>query len=91
MTYEWLLTTAPLADTNNWDHMGGWSWVMAAFGWLSMILIVATVVWLISWTTRQRPISESSSRGALDVLDERYARSEIDRQEYLERKKDLRP
>jgi putative membrane protein len=28
-------------------------------------------------------------RSALDQLDERYARGEIDREEYLERKKDI--
>jgi putative membrane protein len=72
---------------DGWDHMGGWGW--AAFGWVFMVLIVVLVVWLIWSTTsgvRQRPTRRPS---ALDVLDERYARGEIDRDEYQQRKDDL--
>ena len=77
-----------LADAYGWGHMGGWGSGMAVFGMLFMTLLVV-VVWLV-WTTAGRPTSPSrSGHLALDLLDERYARGEIDRDEYLERKTDL--
>ena len=91
MTSFWtILATSPvLADADGWGHMGGWGWGMAIFGWVFMALVVGLVVWLI-WSTTRRP--ESPHRGerrAVDLLDERYAKGEIDRDEYLERKADL--
>jgi putative membrane protein len=80
-----------LADHGDWGHMDGWGWGMAMFGWLFMALIIVLVAWLIWTTTRsgesRRPVSHST---ALDVLDGRYARGEIEREEYLQRKEDLR-
>jgi putative membrane protein len=72
--------------------MDGWGgWGMAVFGWLFMALIIVLVVWLIWTTTRsgesRRPVAHST---ALEVLDGRYARGEIEREEYLQRKEDLR-
>jgi putative membrane protein len=72
--------------------MDGWGgWGMALFGWLFMALIIVLVVWLIWTTTRsdgsRRPVSHSTAR---EVLDERYAHGEIEREEYLQRKEDLR-
>ena len=78
-----------LADAGGWDHMNGWGWGMAIFGWLFMALIITLVVWLIWSTTHQPPASNGHDGRALRLLDERYARGEIDRDEYLERKADL--
>ncbi len=77
------------ADAGGWSHTGGWSWGMALFGWLFMMLMVALVVWLIWSVTRRPGSSHDGRRGAVDLLDERYARGEIDRDEYLQRKSDL--
>jgi putative membrane protein len=87
-------STSPvvLADPGDWGHMDGWGgWGMAVFGWLFMALIVVLVAWLI-WTTVRggEPRRPSSRSAALEVLDERYARGEIEREEYLQRKEDLR-
>ncbi len=75
------------ADADGWGHMGGWGWGMAVFGWLFMAALVGLIVWLISSVVR-RPESNRSSN-AFDILDARYARGEIDRDEYFERKADL--
>lgn len=73
------------------DHMGGMGWSMVIFGWVFMVAIVGLVVWLIVSTTRgpDRPDRSARARSAIDVLDERYARGEIDREEYMQRRTDL--
>ena len=74
------------ADATGWNHMDGWGWGMVIFGWLFMALIAASVGWLI-WSSTQLP----GDRGlrARSLLDQRYARGEVERDEYLERKADL--
>lgn len=64
------------------SHMGG---AMSVYGWLMMGLITFLIVWLVwSFTADVRP------RGrALEMLDERYAQGDIDRDAYLERKRDI--
>jgi putative membrane protein len=81
--------SAVFADAGGWDDMNGWGWGMTIFGWLFMALIIALVVWLVWSTTHQPPSSNTHDGRALRLLDERYARGEIDRDEYLERKADL--
>jgi len=62
------------------------------FGFAVLFLVIAAVV----WGTRSMghgyhhapPQLERSSRG-LAILDERYASGEINRDEYLQRKKDI--
>jgi len=75
--------------------MGGWG--MGWFGGIFMIvfwvLVIVGLIFLIKWlvqTTRNdsQPGRSGSSR-ALDILHERYARGDIDRQEFEEKKKDL--
>ncbi len=77
------------ADAGRWSHMGGWGWGMAISGWLFMILLVSLVGWLIWSATRRPESSNGDRRGAGDILDARYARGEIERDEYLQRKNDL--
>ena len=69
------------------DHMsGGWWWVMG-IGWLVFLgAIVAVVVAL----TRGHRAPATAGRSAYDVLDERFARGEIDADEYRSRRDVLR-
>ncbi len=70
---------------------GGWG---PGFGWVFMILfwaliilgIVAMVKWLMSTSSGSRSCPSKSAR---ELLDERYARGEIDREEYEQKKRDL--
>ena len=69
-------------------------WWMPFHGLLSLLLVAAVVVGVIFlvrhlWTGGGADKGSISRSGALDYLDERYARGEIDRDEYLQRKKDI--
>ncbi|MCT2398116.1 SHOCT domain-containing protein [Novosphingobium mangrovi (ex Huang et al. 2023)] len=71
----------------------GWQGWGIAHGIFWLVILVAVVV--ITLALVRRLGSDDSKRNdsprptALEVLDERYARGEIDREEYLQRKKDL--
>ena len=54
--------------------------------WIAVIFGVVFVIQNLSGTDR----STSRESRALDVLSERYAKGEIDREEYLRRRQDIR-
>ena len=60
-------------------------------GWIIGIVVLAVVIWLLVRTVNQQNNRIDSGRdtSALDILKERYARGEIDKVEYEEKKKDL--
>ncbi len=75
-----------------WMHgpgmMGGWWWpIMMAVFWAAVIMAIFLLVrWLLTSSTGgTHPRQES----ALEILKKRYARGEIDKQEFEEKKKDL--
>lgn len=71
-----------------WGHTG-WHWTMGLHGLLWALLIAAAlfaVVALVRSSTRK---GADGGNSALAVLAARYAQGEIDRGEFLERKRDL--
>jgi len=74
---------------------GGWGWGHMMFGSLMMILffgaIVLAVVFAARWLggTAHRPEPPSSESRALAILEERFARGEIEKDEFEERKRSL--
>jgi putative membrane protein len=75
----------------NYAHFmsdGGWGVMGAVMGivWIGFwIVVIVLVVSLL----RGRARTTSTSSGALRVLEERYARGEIDRDEFMERRRVL--
>ncbi len=67
-----------------------WGWG----GWLGplwMLLFWGGVVLLIVWAVRSGSLGAKSGDGnrALEILEERYARGEIDREEFTDRRAEL--
>lgn len=78
------------ADPEGYDHMMGWGYGFGMmFGpvlWLIVLgLVVAGVIWMVR-RFDDRPAPQRTS-GALAELDLRFARGEIDAEEYTQRKK----
>ena len=79
-----------------WGMMGSGMW--GGFGWMwlmpiLMILFWGLVIWgivaLVRGSGGSRGSDSSKADSALEVLKKRYARGEIDKEEYEEKKKDL--
>lgn len=72
------------------DHWMGWWWM--PFHGLSfllfLVIVIASVVALFRFIRGDGGRGKSRA-SALEALDERYARGEIKREEYLEKKRDL--
>jgi putative membrane protein len=77
--------------------MMGYGYGMSWFGHILMVVfwvaVIVGIIFLIRWlVAASRTGGQSLSHGgdtALDILKKRYARGEIDKQEFEERKKDL--
>lgn len=70
------------------NMFGGGMW----FGWFFWIIIVALIVWFIMSMvnhSQKKSGSDSAKQSPLDILKNRYAKGEINKEEFQEKKKDL--
>ncbi len=73
-----------------WMHgmMDGWWGVgLMMLLWIGILVLIGVLIWRL---LEGRDVSERSrEESALEILKRRYARGEIDREEFEERKRDL--
>ncbi|MBW1774771.1 MAG: SHOCT domain-containing protein [Deltaproteobacteria bacterium] len=74
--------------------MGGWGmgWFGSIFMFIFWGLVIVGLVLLIRWlvhTTRKDTGPAQGGSRAVDILNERYARGEIEREEFEQKKQDL--
>ena len=74
------------------DPWWGW-WCFPFHGFMSLIFTIAIIILVVSLIRRRHPpypYTDYSGRSqALQILEERYAKGEIQREEYLQKKQDL--
>lgn len=72
----------------------GWGMGHGLGGGLWMVLLwlvpIALVIWAIQATGRRGAPPSGPTKTALDILDEEYARGRLSREEYLQKREDLR-
>ncbi len=66
--------------------MGGFG---MGFGWILWIAIIALIVFLVWQYLRQDKTLGGSKNSPLEILKQRYAKGEVDKEEYEEKKRDL--
>jgi len=71
-----------------WGHMVGGSLMMVLF-WGGLILVVVLAVRGFGGRTSQGEAPQRSGKSALEVLEDRFARGEIDKEEFEDRKRVL--
>ena len=79
------------------SEFGSFGWGMGPFGLVFMILfwgliivgIIAIAKWLMRSSFGGAPSAGGQGKTALDILKERYARGEIDKDEFEQKKRDL--
>jgi putative membrane protein len=60
------------------------------FTWIIGVILLAAIIWFVARPQNQvNETNQHSPKTALDILKDRYARGEIDKYEFQERKSDL--
>lgn len=79
-------------DAAGFDHMDGFGWGLMGMGWIVMFVVIGLVVWAVVQTTSGSSSDKNndSSASAQRILAERYARGEIDDEEFRRRSDELR-
>ena len=87
-----------MGGMNGWGHMGGWGGMGCSSGWgwvfllLLLVGVAAVTVALVRLRTAGRSEQTPGGAGrssARQILDERFARGEIDADEYQQRVRQL--
>lgn len=70
---------------NDFGHGWGMGWM-----WVLGLIVLILIVWFITRAVGMGvPRAGSGKKSALDILEDRYARGKIGKEEYEDKKKDL--
>ena len=78
----------------DWGAMGGFMWIAmliwAILGIALVVLVVAGIVWLVRQVAQGgQERRRHKGRSAIEELEQRYARGEVDRETFLAAREDL--
>jgi putative membrane protein len=94
LSKEAFLPPGPGRDMNPWVwgwgyHMGFVSIIVMALFWIALIIAIIFLIRWLAVSTSHRSREVRSGDSALEILKIRYAKGEIDREEFEQKKKDL--
>jgi putative membrane protein len=78
----------PNRPMGNWGHMMGYGYG-GGFMWLIFLILVGFVIYALLQSSKSKDSNVSIIETPLDILKKRYARGEIDKEEYDRMKNDL--
>jgi putative membrane protein len=79
---------SPNSRMGNWGHMMGYGYG-GGFMWLILVVLVGVVIYFLLQASKSKGSAGSTTETPLDILKKRYAKGEIDKEEFEQKKKDL--
>jgi len=71
---------------NMYDHGWGMGWF-----WIIGLVLLVLIIWVVvKYAGQARTPDQPVNKTPIDILKERYARGEMDREEFEQKKKDLK-
>ncbi len=72
----------------SWGHMMGY-WYGGGLMWLIILALIGVGIYFLVQASKSKSSDSSTMETPLDILKKRYARGEIDKEEFEQKKKDL--
>jgi len=69
--------------------MWGGHWMFGGFMWIFWFAGLVALFFFVRWIFQQKSDSQKPEESALEILKKRYARGEIEREEFEQKRKDL--
>lgn len=74
-----------------WGGPMGFGWMGSLFMLILWVVIIIGIVWSVKYILRSKTCFSEHTNTPLEILKARYAKGEIDKKEFEEKKKELTP